>query len=155
MADFKLTYATMFNPPEELHKGFDKAVTKLKANLNKEYGMIIDGRDVLADDKFEDHSPVNTDWVLAVMQKGNAAHANMAIEAARKAFPAWSRTPWKKRVQLVRKAASILEKRIFELGAAMALEVGKNRMESLGDVQETADLMYFSAQMMEENDQIL
>ena len=144
--------ATMFNPPEELHKGFDKAVGKLKANLGKEYGMIIDGKDVFADDKFEDRSPVNTDWVLAVMQKGNATHANMAIDAARKAFPAWSRTPWQKRVQLVRKAAAMIEKRIFELGAAMALEVGKNRMESLGDVQETADLMYFSAQMMEEND---
>ena len=148
MADFKLTYATMFNPPEELHKGFDKAVTKLKANLGKEYAMFIGGQDVFADDKFEDRSPVNTDWVLAVMQKGNATHANMAIEAARKAFPVWSHTPWQKRVQLVRKAASIIEKRIFELGAAMALEVGKNRMESLGDVQETADIMYFSAKMM-------
>jgi 1-pyrroline-5-carboxylate dehydrogenase len=152
MAGFKLTYATMFNPPEELHKGFDKAVEKLKANLGKEYGMIIDGQDVFADEKFEDRSPVNTDWVLARMQKGNATHANMAIDAARKAFPAWSRTPWQKRVQLVRKASALIEKRIFELGAAMALEVGKNRMESLGDVQETADLMYFSAQMMEEND---
>jgi 1-pyrroline-5-carboxylate dehydrogenase len=152
MADFKLTYSTMFNPPEELHRGFDKAVAKLKANLGKEYGMFIDGKDVFADDRYEDRSPVNTDWVLAVMQKGNATQANMAIEAARRAFPAWSRTPWKKRVQLVRKAASIIEKRIFELGAAMALEVGKNRMESLGDVQETADLMYWSAQMVEEND---
>ena len=152
MADFKLTYATMFSPPEELHKGFDKAVTKLKANLGQEYGMFIDGRDVFADEKFEDHSPVNTDWLLAVMQKGDATHANMAIEAARKAFPGWSHTPWQKRVQLVRKACSLIEKRIFELGAAMALEVGKNRMESLGDVQETADLMYYSAQMMEEND---
>jgi 1-pyrroline-5-carboxylate dehydrogenase len=152
MADFKLTYATMFNPPEELHKGFDKAVTKLKANLGKEYGMFIDGKDVFADEKFEDHSPVNTDWMLAVMQKGNATHANMSIEAARRAFPGWSHTPWKERVRLVRKACSLIEKRIFELGAAMALEVGKNRMESLGDVQETADLMYYSAQMMEEND---
>ena len=149
---FKLTYATMFNPPEELHKGFDKAVAKLKQNLGKEYGMIIDGKEVFADEKFEDRSPVNTDWVLAVMQKGNASHAKMAIDAARKAFPAWSRTPWKKRVQLVRKASALIEKRIFELGAAMALEVGKNRMESLGDVQETADLMYWSAQMVEEND---
>ncbi len=148
---FKLTYATMFNPPEELHKGFDKAVATLKANLGKEYGMIIDGRDVFADEKFEDRSPVNIDWVLAVMQKGNASHAKMAIDAARKAFPAWSRTPWQKRVQLVRKASALIEKRIFELGAAMALEVGKNRMESLGDVQETADLMYWSAQMVEEN----
>lgn len=149
---FKLTYATMFNPPEELHKGFDKAVAKLKANLGREYGMIIDGKDVFADEKFEDRSPVNADWVLAVMQKGNASHAKMAIDAARRAFPAWSRTPWKKRVQLVRKASALIEKRIFELGAAMALEVGKNRMESLGDVQETADLMYWSAQMVEEND---
>lgn len=152
MADFKLTYATMFNPPDELHKGFDRAVGKLKANLGKEYGMIIDGREVFAEDKYEDRSPVNTDWVLAVIQKGNATQASMAIDAARKAFPAWSRTPWQKRVQLVRKAAANIEKRIFELGAAMALEVGKNRMESLGDVQETADLMYYSARMMEEND---
>jgi 1-pyrroline-5-carboxylate dehydrogenase len=52
---------------------------------------------------------------------------------------------------LVRKASALIEKRIFELGAAMALEVGKNRMESLGDVQETADLMYWSAQMVAEN----
>ena len=91
MADFKLTYSTMFNPPEELHKGFDKAVVKLKQNLGKEYPMLIDGKDVFADDKYEDRSPVNTDWVLAIMQKGNATQANMAIEAARKAFPGWSR----------------------------------------------------------------
>ena len=151
MAGFKLTYSTMFNPPEDLHKGFDKAVAKLKENLGKEYSMIIDGKDVYADDKFEDFSPVNTEWKLAVMQKGNASHAQMAIAAARKAFPKWSRTPWQTRVKLVRKAASLIEKRIFDLGAAMALEVGKNRMESLGDVQETADLMYWPARMMEEN----
>ncbi|MBV6393920.1 MAG: 1-pyrroline-5-carboxylate dehydrogenase 1 [Anaerolineales bacterium] len=148
---FKLTYSTMFNPPDALHKGFDKAVASLKKNLGREYGMIIDGQDVFADEKFDDFSPVNTEWKLAVMQKGNASHAKMAIEAARRAFPKWSRTPWQTRVKLVRKAASLIEKRIFELGAAMALEVGKNRMESLGDVQETADLMYWPAQMMEEN----
>ena len=151
MADFKLTYATMFNPPEALHKGFDKAVAKLKANLGKEYGMIIDGKDVYADEKYEDRSPVNTDWVLAKIQKGNTTHANMAIAAARKAFPAWSRTPWQKRVQLVRKASANIEKRIFELGAAMALEVGKNRMESLGDVAETADLIRYYCDEMERN----
>ena len=151
MADFKLTYATMFNPPEALHLGFDKAVTKLKANLGKEYGMLINGREVFADEKFEDRSPVNTDWVLAVMQKGNASHAQMALEAARNAFPAWSHTPWQKRVALLRKAAGLIEKRIFDLGAAMALEVGKNRMESLGDVQETADLIYYSCYQMEKN----
>ena len=148
---FKLTYATMFNPPEELHKGFDAAVVRLKQNLGKEYGMIIDGKDVFADEKLEDRSPVNTEWVLARMQKGTPAHAQQAIAAAAQGLPGWSHTPWQERVRLVRKAASIIEQRIFDLGAAMALEVGKNRMESLGDVQETADLMSYSALMMEQN----
>ncbi len=73
MTEFKLTYATMFNPPEELHTRFDAALAKVKADLGKEYAMIINNKDVFADEKFEDHSPVNTDWVLAVMQKGNEA----------------------------------------------------------------------------------
>lgn len=152
MADFKLTYATMFNPPDELHTGFDKAVETLKKNMGKEYGMYINGKEVFADEKLEDRSPVNTDWVLAKMQKGNASHAQQAMAAARAAFPAWSHTPWQKRVELLRKAASLIEQRIFELGAAMALEVGKNRMESLGDVQETADLIYYSCYQMEKNE---
>ncbi|MBI3174739.1 MAG: aldehyde dehydrogenase family protein [Chloroflexi bacterium] len=151
MSDFKLTYATMFNPPEELHKGFDAAVAKLKQNMGKEYGLIINNKDVFADEKFDDFSPVNTEWKLATMQKGNATHAQAAMAAARKAFPGWSHTPWQERVKLLRKAAALIEERIFDLGAAMALEVGKNRMESLGDVQETADLIYYSCYQMELN----
>ena len=39
MADFKLTYGTMFDPPEELHTRFDDALEKVKAGLGKEFGM--------------------------------------------------------------------------------------------------------------------
>jgi len=148
---FKLTYATMFNPPEELHTQFEAALAKTRANLGAEYGMIINGKDVFADEKFEDRTPINTDVVLAVMQKGNEKHAQAALEAARKAFPIWSGMAWQERVRLLNKAADIIEERIFELGAAMALEVGKNRMESLGDVQETADLVRYACYQMEKN----
>lgn len=149
--DFKLTYATMFNPPEELHTRFDAALDKVKAGLGREYAMLIDNQDMFADEKFPDRSPVNTDWTLAVMQKGNEKHARQALEAARKAFPVWSRTPWQDRVRLLREAAALIEKRLFELSAAMSLEVGKNRMESLGDVQETADLIKYACDQMETN----
>ena len=152
MADnFKLTYATMFNPPEELHTRFDEALKKLKASLGKEYGLIIDNKDVFCAEKFEDHSPSNTSMVLGVFQKGTRADAQAALAAARKAFPIWSRMPWQARVALLRKAASLIEERIFEIGAAMAMEVGKNRMESMGEVQETADLVYYSCYQMEKN----
>lgn len=151
MADFKLTYATMFNPPEELHTQYDAALAKVKANMGKEYAMIINNKDVYADEKFEDRSPINTDWVLAVMQKGNEKHAHEALAAARKAFPMWSHTPWQERVALLRKVVAQIESRLFELGAAMSLEVGKNRMEALGDVQETADLISYACGQMEAN----
>jgi 1-pyrroline-5-carboxylate dehydrogenase len=150
--DFKLTYATMFDPPEELHQKFDAALQKVKAGLGTEYSMLIDGKEVKAEEKFEDRSPINTDWVLAVMQKGSEKHAQLALESARKAFPGWSHTPWQKRIEVLRKAAGLIEERIFELSAAMSLEVGKNRMEALGDVQEAADLITYSCYQMEKND---
>jgi 1-pyrroline-5-carboxylate dehydrogenase len=153
MADaFKLTYATMFNPPEELHVRFDTALEGLRPNLGKEYAMIINNRDVYAEEKFEDRTPVNTDQVLAVLQKGGERHAQEALAAARKAFPLWSGMGWQERVRLLRKAADNIDERLFELGAAMALEVGKNRMEALGDVAETADLVRYACYQMEKND---
>ena len=146
---FKLTYATMFNPPEELHTRFDAALQKVKASLGKEHAMIIDGKDFFAKEKFEDRNPANTDEVLGIFQKGSAEDALAATQAARKAFQKWSRTPWQERVALVRKAASIMDERIFEMGAVIALEVGKNRMEALGDVAETADLFRYACDRME------
>ncbi|MBM3151578.1 MAG: aldehyde dehydrogenase family protein, partial [Chloroflexi bacterium] len=152
MTDFKLTYATMFNPPDELHSRFDAALELVKDSLGQEYAMLIDNRDVLAEEKMEDRSPIDTGYVLAVMQNGGAQHARQALEAARRAFPTWSRMPWRERVRLLRKAVALIEERLFRLSAAMALEVGKNRMESLGDVQETADLIAYSCDQMEAND---
>ena len=148
---FKLTYATMHNPPDELHTKFDDAIAKAKANLGKEYGMIINNQDVFAADKFEDTSPINTDWKLAVMQKGSEKDAQAALQAARKAAPGWAKTPWQERVRLLRKAAGLIDERLYDLGAAMCLEVGKNRMEALGDVAETADLIRYSCDQMEAN----
>ena len=75
---FKLTYATMFNPPEELHVKYDEALAKLKAEFGKEYGMLINGKEVFAAEKVENRSPSDTDVVLGVFQKGTVEHANAA-----------------------------------------------------------------------------
>lgn len=151
MADFKLTYATMHNPPEELHTRFEEALTRVNKGLGQEYAMIINGKERFASDKFEDRSPINTDTVLGVFQKGTVQDARDALAAARSAFPNWSRTPWQQRVAIMRKAADQIDQRLYEFGAAMALEVGKNRMEALGDVAETADLIRYACDSMEAN----
>ena len=149
---FKLTYATMFNPPEELHTRFEEALEKTRANLGKEYGMIISGQERFADEKFEDRSPINSDLLLGVFQKGTAENAKEALTAARKASPMWRGMRWQDRVAYLRKAADLIDDRIFDIGAAMAFEVGKNRMECLGDIAETADLIRYACYQMEKNE---
>ena len=91
---FKLTYATMFNPPEELHERFETALKQVKSEMGREYGMIIDGQECKAASTFEDRSPINTDWVLGKFQNGDAQTAADAVAAARRAFPAWGARPW-------------------------------------------------------------
>jgi 1-pyrroline-5-carboxylate dehydrogenase len=148
---FKLTYATMFNPPEEMHTLFEQALAKVKANLGQEYAMIVDGKEHFSFAKFENRNPANTDVVLGMFQTGTAQDAETAIDAARRAFPGWSRLAWQERVRLLRKAASLMDERTYEIAAVIALEVGKNRTEALGDVAETADLFRYACDRMEAN----
>src|SRR5215472_11434888 len=43
------------------------------------------------------------------------------------------------RAQLLRRVAQLIEERVYDIAAALTLEVGKNRMEALGETQEAAD----------------
>lgn len=150
-SSFELTYATMFEPPEELHELYEAALEGVKANLGLTHKMIIDGKEVEAQETFEDRSPIDTDLVLGVFQKGNEAHAEQALKAARKAFPDWSRRPWTERVELMRKACDVIDERIYEIAAIISLEVGKNRMEALGDIAEVSALIRYACDQMEAN----
>ena len=70
-APFKLTYATMFNPPETMHAQYEKALARTKANLGRDYGMLINGKERYAIEKFEDRSPINIEWVLINLISNN------------------------------------------------------------------------------------
>jgi len=148
---FKLTYSTMFDPPEELHTHFAEAMANLKNNLGAEIPMFIDGEARIVDEKYQEYSPINTDLHLVTYQKGGVKDAEDAIAAARRAFSSWSHMYWDERVYLLRKAADIIDQRLFEISAVVTLEVGKNRMEALGDVAETAELIRYSCDQMETN----
>lgn len=149
--DFKLTYATMFDPPEELHTRYEEALARLKQSMGQDHAMIIGGKEVTVDDKIENRSPINHDWVLGTFQQGGAEHAEQAIAAARGAFPKWSETDWQERVAIMRRAADLIDERVYEIGAVLSMEVGKNRMEALGDAAEAADLIRYSCKQMEVN----
>ena len=151
MEKFKLTYSTMFDPPPALHERFDSAISAVRARWGGGYPMWIGGRAREGAGLFASRSPINQDWLLGHFALGSKQDARDAIDAARAAARGWAATPWPDRVALVRKAAALIEERVYEIGAVVALEVGKNRMESLGEVQETADLLYWYCDQMEDH----
>lgn len=150
--DFKLTYSTMFDPPEDLHRRFDSAIARIGEQPGEARPMWIGGQAAHAARSFEVRSPIDREHLLAVFPAGDAEHVSAAVGAAHAAFRNWANTPWHERVRLLRNAAALIETRVYELSAAMALEVGKNRMESIGEVQETADLITWYCDQMEAND---
>jgi 1-pyrroline-5-carboxylate dehydrogenase len=141
----------MFNPPEKMHTDFDKAVAKFRAEMGKDVPMLINGEDRFIETKFEDRSPINTEWLLGTFQKGGVAEGQEALTVAKAAAPKWAATKWQDRVKILRKSAAQIEKRLYEISAVVAMEIGKNRLEALGDVQETADLIYYYCDQMEHN----
>lgn len=58
-----------------------------------------------------------------------------ACEAARAAFPAWARTPFEQREQLVKRFAALLEEHKSSLAAVISRETSKPRWETLTEVQ--------------------
>jgi 1-pyrroline-5-carboxylate dehydrogenase len=122
MPDFKLTYATMSNLPEVVHSRYELELKKTRDNLGKTYGMIIDNKDHFVERTFENRSPINTDWLLGHFPDGTAMDANLAIASAKRAAPKWSALRWQDRAALVRRAADLIEERVYKLAVATTLE---------------------------------
>jgi 1-pyrroline-5-carboxylate dehydrogenase len=148
----KITYATLSADNEELQSAFDAALERARADLGRTYPMIIGGEERTSAETFEDRSPIDREVVIARFPVGTRQDVQDAVDAARAAYPAWRNTPWRERLAILRRAAELISERQFDYAALMSLEVGKNRLEALGDVEETADLLRYYADEFEKAD---
>jgi 1-pyrroline-5-carboxylate dehydrogenase len=87
---------------------------------------------------------------LGRFQKGTAEVLEKAVRIADEAFKSWRSTDYHRRVEIMRRAAELISERKYELAALMSIEAGKSRFESMGDVEEGADLIRYYCQQMEE-----
>src|SRR5262249_8456844 len=129
----------MFDPPPEMHTRFEAALADVRGALGRPHALHVAGRDVETGDLKDKRSPIDRDWLLGSFAQASPAHADQAMRAANDAFAGWRATPPAERIRLLRRVARLIEERVYHIAAAVALEVGKNRMEALGEVQETAD----------------
>jgi 1-pyrroline-5-carboxylate dehydrogenase len=145
----KITYATLSADNEELQSAFDAAVERARGELGRSYPMLIGAEERQGATEFEDRSPIDGSIVVSRFPVGTRQDVRDAIAAARAAFPGWRDLGWKRRRELIRHAADLISERQFDYAALMSFEVGKNRLEALGDVEETADLLRYYSDGME------
>jgi len=114
MSDFKLTYASLFNPPEEIHERFEAALAQVRANyLGKTHAMLINNQDVVAESTYETLALTNdtvygltggffgtteeAQWYSAHIQVGTS-YANRLQGASTGAWPGYQAFGgWKQR----------------------------------------------------------
>jgi acyl-CoA reductase-like NAD-dependent aldehyde dehydrogenase len=139
---FKLTYSTMFDPPAELHTRFEEAMTRTLSSLGKTHALFIAGEDRAGANSAVSRNPADQEQILGEFATAGVGDADDALKAARRAFKDWKAMPLGERMQLLRRVGDLIEQRVFDIAAALTLEVGKNRMEALGEAQETADFFH-------------
>ena len=142
--EFRNESFTDFHDIDNAH-AMEHALAHVAESLGHEYQLIIGGERLRTADKIESLNPARPAQVVGIHQKAGAEHAELAMQAALKAFESWKRVAVEERVSLLLRAAEIIRERKFEFCAWLTYEVGKNWAEADADVAETIDFLEFYA----------
>ncbi|HVZ71667.1 MAG TPA: aldehyde dehydrogenase family protein [Polyangia bacterium] len=148
----KITYISLGADDPEVNAAFDAAIADVNAQLGRTVPLRVAGQPRAGTGTIESRSPTDTRIVVARVASGAADDVRDAVAAARAAFAAWSRRPWAERARVLEKAADLIRRRRYELSAWLIHETGKNRIEALGEIEETADLISYYNEQMRLND---
>src|SRR6202045_3533028 len=141
---FKNEPLTDFSQAENARK-MKEALNKVRAELGREYDMVIGDKLIKTTEKIQTVNPARPSEVVGVFQSAGPEHVEPAIQSALQAFESWKRTTVEQRASLLHTVAGILRERKFEFAAWMVFEVGKNWAEADADVAETIDFAEFYA----------
>ena len=146
----KITYSAVGGNMDEIHASFDAALADLRGRLGQRHHLFIAGERVEGKGSvLETRTPIDRDVVVGEFSTASIAQIDAAVSAAKRAQKVWGAMPWQKRLEIMRRAAETIRNWRYELAAVMSIEVGKNRMESLGDAEESADLIDYYADQVE------
>jgi 1-pyrroline-5-carboxylate dehydrogenase len=149
----KITYSAVGGNMDEIHGSFDSALSALRASLGAEHHLYLNGKWVKgAGGVHATRSPIDRGMTIGSFTAASLQQVDEAVAAAKAAQKKWGASPWRNRVAVMRRAAEKIREMRFEIAAVMSLEVGKNRMESLGDAEESADLIDYYADQVEHSD---
>src|SRR3989449_8018883 len=125
------------------------AIEKVRAQLGREYDLVIGGKRVKTSDKIKSINPAKPSQVVGLHQKAGKDHVEPAMKAALQAFQSWSRASVEERASRLFRVGDVLRERKFEFCAWLVFEVSKNWAEADGDIAETIDFCeYYSREAL-------
>ncbi|MBN8826559.1 MULTISPECIES: CoA-acylating methylmalonate-semialdehyde dehydrogenase [unclassified Spirosoma] len=102
--------------------------------------------DAASDQTLDVISPVDGTH-LSTVPLSTATDLDRAVQAAQAAFPAWSRTTLKERVQVFFRYKALLEKNLKELALLVQEENGKTYEEAVAEIEKGAELSEFACSL--------
>jgi RHH-type proline utilization regulon transcriptional repressor/proline dehydrogenase/delta 1-pyrroline-5-carboxylate dehydrogenase len=133
---------------EEVRDAMLAALETVGDELGEEYPIVIGGKAIHARPMMISRNPSNKKQVVGRVAAGNVDDAVLAIDTARRAFSAWSRTEVQYRSEYLELMANEMRQRRFELAAWQVIECGKPWAEADGDICEAIDFCRYYAQQM-------
>lgn len=130
-----------------------RALETVRQQLGQTYLPLINGKREQTETIVDSVNPSNPSEIVGKIGLISIDQAELALEAAKAAFPAWKRTPVRQRAGVLRKAAELMEQRRHELCAWMVYEVGKALHQCDAEVSEAIDFCRYYADEMERLDQ--
>jgi 1-pyrroline-5-carboxylate dehydrogenase len=148
----RVTYSNIRVDFSGVHAELDRRIGEFeRRELGRLRANCIAGRDDTRGAPYTVASPIDADLVLAMHVAADGDAVDAAVAAARAAFADWSRCAPDRRIRILRAVADELERRKWDLAIAALLEVGKSRMEALGEAEEAIDMIrYYAAEFEEE-----
>ncbi len=92
------------------------------------------------------NSPIDGE-ILSSVPLSDMGDLDSAVNAAESAFPAWSKTPIKDRVQIFYRYKTLMENRIEELASLVHRENGKTIAEAKAEVEKSIELTEFACSL--------
>ena len=91
-------------------------------------------------------SPIDGN-LLSRVPMSSSSDLNAAVNAAKKAFPGWSKTPIKERVQVFFRYKTLLERDLLELATLCSEENGKTIGEAVAEIEKCIELTEFACSL--------
>jgi 1-pyrroline-5-carboxylate dehydrogenase len=149
----RVTYTNLGDDFSPVHAHIDAILHDTEQRLlGRPHAHLIAGKSVGEGARKIVRSPIHDSLVLGDFPEASPDLVARAVAAAREASATWRARPFQSRIAILRSGARALACKKYEIAIACLIEVGKSRLEAIGEVEEAIDLIEYYCAEMERQD---